>query len=345
MLNAIQKEISSRREFLNEEPLDTIYLGGGTPSMLTSEQLKSLFRTIRDNYNIKMDPEITLEANPEDIVPGYLEDLLKMGINRLSIGIQSFQEDDLRFMNRKHGKKQSHYCLEIARKAGFKNLNIDLIYGVPGLTMKKWRENLDIATSYLPEHIAAYHLTYEKGTVLDYRRTKNRFKTKDEKESQDQYDLLIDNLQQSGYRQYEISNFALPGYISRHNSAYWSGKKYLGAGPSAHSFNGKVRRWNIAKNSSYINYVNQGSEYHEQEELDNKTRYHDYLVTSLRTSWGVDLDYIQREYGQTYARHCLHEAKPFLKSGRLRKEDHKLILSTEGMFIADHIITAMFLEE
>ena len=345
MLNAIQKEISSRREFLEGEPLDTIYLGGGTPSLLSSEQLKSLFRTIKDNHKITMDPEITLEGNPEDMEAEYLEDLLNAGVNRLSIGIQSFQEDDLRFMNRRHGKKQSHYCMEIARKAGFENLNIDLIYGVPGLTMEKWRENLDIAISYLPVHIAAYHLTYEKGTVLDYRRMKNRFKTKDEKDSQDQYYLLIDKLQKSGYRQYEISNFALPGYISRHNSAYWRVKKYLGVGPSAHSFNGRLRRWNIAKNTSYINFVNQGFEYHEQEELDNNARYHDYLVTTLRTSWGADLEYIQREYGQTYAGHCLHEAKPFLQSGRMIQEGHKLILSREGMFIADHIITAMFMEE
>jgi oxygen-independent coproporphyrinogen-3 oxidase len=345
MMNAIQKEISSRREFLGRETLDTIYLGGGTPSLLSEDQLKSIFRIIRENYQIRMDPEITLEANPDDMEPEYLENLLKAGINRLSIGIQSFHEDDLRFMNRRHGKKQSHYCLEIARKAGFKNLNIDLIYGVPGLTMEKWRENLDIAISYLPVHIAAYHLTYEKGTVLDYRRIKNRFKTKDEKESLDQYYLLIDKLQQSGYRQYEISNFALPGYISRHNSAYWRGKIYLGAGPSAHSFNGRVRRWNIAKNTSYINFVNQGSEYYEQEELDNNKRYHDYLVTSLRTIWGADLEYIHREYGQTYAGHCLHQAKPFLQSGRMIKNGHKLILSREGMFIADHIITAMFLVE
>ncbi len=174
MLNALEKEISSRREFLGGESLDTIYLGGGTPSVLSADQLESIYRVISDNYEIKEYPEITLEANPDDMEPAYLEDLLKIGINRLSIGIQSFHEDDLRFMNRRHGEKQSHYCLEIARKAGFKNMNIDLIYGVPGLTMEKWKENLDIAISYFPEHIAAYHLTYEKGTVLDYRRIKSQ---------------------------------------------------------------------------------------------------------------------------------------------------------------------------
>jgi oxygen-independent coproporphyrinogen-3 oxidase len=345
MMNAIKKEISSRKEFLGGEPLDTIYLGGGTPSLLSADQLISLFGTIRDNYQIIPDPEITLEANPEDLEPQYLEDLLKIGINRLSIGIQSFHDDDLRFMNRRHGKIQSHYCMEITREAGFKNMNLDLIYGVPGLTMGKWAENLDISIDFSPAHISAYHITYEAGTVLDYRRLKNRFKIQDEQKSLEQYKMMVEKLEGKGYEHYEISNFALPGYISRHNSAYWRGKKYLGAGPSAHSFNGRVRRWNIAKNTSYINFVNQGSVYHEQEKLDNNSRFHDYLVTSLRTIWGADLEYIHREYGQAYAGHCLHQAKPFLRSGRMIKNGPKLILSTDGMFISDHIIAAMFLEK
>jgi oxygen-independent coproporphyrinogen-3 oxidase len=345
MMNAIKKEISSRKDFLGGESLDTIYLGGGTPSILSADQLKSLFRIIMENYEIMKDPEITIEANPDDMEPAYLEDLLKIGINRLSIGIQSFHEDDLRFMNRRHGRKQSHNCLEIARKAGFENVNIDLIYGVPGLTMEKWNKNLDIAISYLPVHIAAYHLTYEKGTVLDYRRIKNRFMIKDEKDSQDHYNLLVDKLQQSGYQHYEISNFAQPGYISRHNSAYWNDKKYLGAGPSAHSFNRRVRRWNIAKNTSYINFVKQGSVYHEQEELDNNTRFNEYLMTSLRTMWGIDLEYILQAFGHSYKEHCLLQAKSFLQSGKMNRNANKLVLSKEGMFIADHIIEAMFLEK
>lgn len=345
MMNAIQKELVSRREFLGGEPIDTIYLGGGTPSLLSADKLKSLFGIIRDNYKITMDPEITLEGNPEDLEPQYLKDLLKIGINRLSIGIQSFHDDDLRFMNRKHGKIQSHYCLKIARDIGFKNMNMDLIYGIPGQTMEKWAENLDISMNFSPEHIAAYHLTYEAGTVLDYRRLKNRFKIQDEQKSLEQYKLMVEKLEDKGYEHYEISNFARPGFISRHNSAYWRGKKYLGAGPSAHSFNGSMRRWNIAKNTSYINFVNKGSVYHEQEELDESSRFHDYLVTSLRTTWGADLEYIHREYGQAYARHCLHQAKPFLQSGRMIKDGPKLNLSKDGMFIADHIIAAMFLEK
>jgi oxygen-independent coproporphyrinogen-3 oxidase len=343
MMNAIQKEIIHRKNYLEEEILETIYLGGGSPSVLSAGQLKSLFKVIRDHYDISMDPEITIECNPDDLDPGYLEDLKDLGINRLSIGIQSFHEDDLRFMNRRHGKNQSHHCIEIAPQAGFNNLNIDLIYGIPGLTMEKWEENLDFAVSYLPVHIAAYHITYEKGTVMDYRRMKNRFKIMDEKESLEQYNLLIDKLKENGYQHYEISNFAQPGYVSRHNSAYWKGNKYLGAGPSAHSFNGKSRRWNIDKNTSYINFVHSGSVYYETEELDNNSRFHDYLMTSLRTMWGADLEYIQREFGPTFKEHCQQQAKPFLHSGRMKKDGKKLILSEEGMFIADYIIVALFL--
>lgn len=344
LMHAIQKEISSRSEFLGGEPLDTIYLGGGTPSLLSADQLESLFRTIRENYEITTDAEITMEANPEDIKPQYLDDLIKIGINRLSIGIQSFHDDDLKFMNRKHGKNKSHNCLEIARKAGFKNLNIDLIYGIPGLTLEKWAENLDISVNFLPAHIAAYHITYENGTVMDYRRKKSKFKITNEQKSMQQYKLMLEKLENSGYEHYEISNFAQPGFISRHNSAYWRGHKYLGAGPSAHSYNGKARRWNISKNASYINFVNQGSIYHEQEELDINSRFHDYLVTSLRTIWGADLEYILKQFGQTYTGHCLQQATPFLQSGRMIKDGSKLILSKDGMFIADHIISAMFTE-
>lgn len=344
MLNAIQQEIASRREFLDGEVLDTIYLGGGTPSLLSSNQLETLFGVIRDHYQVSMDPEITLEVNPEDISPQYVDGLLNVGINRLSIGIQSFFDENLKFMNRRHDKSQSYYCLEIAREAGFENINIDLIYGVPGLTMEKWAENLDISTDFSPTHIAAYHLTYETGTVLDYRRKKLRFNLQNDQQSHQQYHLLVEKLENAGYTHYEISNFAKAGYISKHNSAYWKGKKYLGAGPSAHSYDGKVRRWNIARNASYMKKIKQGAVYHEQEILDKSALFHDYLITGLRTIWGADLDYIEKKFAPAYARHCLQKAKPFLQSGRIKKNGSTLFLSRDGMFIADHIATALFLE-
>ncbi len=345
MMNAIEKEIVLRKDFLQGEVLDTIYLGGGTPSVLSASHLQSLLKVIKEHYEISRDPEITLEGNPEDLVPQYLGDLIRVGINRLSVGIQSFHEEDLKFMNRRHGKKQSHHCLELAQKAGFENLSMDLIYGLPGLTTKKWEENLEIATGFLPAHISAYHLTYEKGTVLDYKRVKGRFIALDEQSSRDQYARLIDKLQHKGYVHYEISNFALPGFISRHNSAYWRGKKYLGVGPSAHSFNGEIRCWNIAKNASYIRFVHENVVHYEMEELGTTSRFHDYLMTSLRTMWGADLEYILLEFGPLYKMHCLKQAKPYLQSGRMMKDGDKLILSEEGMFIADHIIESLFLSQ
>jgi oxygen-independent coproporphyrinogen-3 oxidase len=344
MLNAIQQEIASRREFLAGEVLDTVYLGGGTPSLLSTDQLDTLFGVIRDHYQISKDPEITLEVNPEDMNQDYMDGLLNVGVNRLSIGIQSFHDENLKFMNRRHGKSQSYRCLDIASKAGFRNVNIDLIYGVPGLTIEKWAENLDISTDFSPAHIAAYHLTYESGTVLDYRRKKRRFNVQNEQQSLEQYLMLVEKLEKTGYEHYEISNFAKAGFISKHNSAYWTGKKYLGAGPSAHSYDGKVRRWNIARNASYINRIKQGAVYHEQEILDEKAHFHDYLITRLRTKWGIDLDCIEHTFGQAFASHCLQKAKPFLQSGRLSKDGPKLFLSRDGMFIADHIATVLFME-
>jgi oxygen-independent coproporphyrinogen-3 oxidase len=345
MLKALEKEIITRKDDLQGEILETIYLGGGTPSLLTYRQLGSLFGVIRDHYEISRDPEITMEGNPDDLSLPYMKALLDLGINRLSIGIQSFHGEDLAFMNRSHGTRQSHRCLGMAREAGFRNLNIDLIYGLPGLSMGKWEKNLEMATGYLPEHIAAYHLTYEKGTVLDYRRRKKKFSVPEEKISLDQYALLTDHLQHKGYMHYEISNFALPGHISRHNSAYWRGGKYLGVGPSAHSFDGNTRRWNLARNTSYIRSVLAGMAYYETEELDMNTRYHDYVMTSLRTMWGIDLEYIGKTFGQTCKDHCVKGADPFLQSGRMTQHGNRLLLSKEGMFIADHIIASLFLAE
>jgi oxygen-independent coproporphyrinogen-3 oxidase len=343
MLDAIRQEICMRYDYLVGEALETIYIGGGTPSILPTLQLKSLFNTIDENFEVMPGAEITLETNPEDMSPGYLAGLKVLGINRLSVGIQSFHDKDLQFMNRRHSSKESRLCLESARNAGFRNINLDLIYGLPGLSLRKWKENLEMAAAFMPAHISAYHLTYEPGSVLDYRRLKHRFETLDEQVSRDQYNLLVNKLKGEGYQHYEISNFALPGYISKHNSAYWSGEKYLGVGPSAHSYNGLVRRWNVSRNTSYIKLIREGSVFFEEEELDAASSYHDYLMTSLRTMWGVDLERIRKEWGNQYAEHCSRQAGPFVQSGRMIKEGEKLILSSEGMFIADHIISELFL--
>ncbi|MFC2111841.1 radical SAM family heme chaperone HemW [Bacteroidota bacterium] len=343
MLQAINKEIITERDYLEGEELETIYLGGGTPSLLTQKQIEKLFTTIRANYSVNEKAEITLEANPDDLDPGYLSSLRKSGINRLSIGIQSFFDEDLELMNRRHTSSQSKKCLESAYSEGFNNLNLDLIYGMPGMSIKKWQDNLKTALEFKPKHIAAYHLTYEPGTELDYRRSKNRVIPVDENRSYDHYSLLVEIMETSGYEHYEISNFALPGYFSKHNSAYWKGEKYLGIGPSAHSYNGLGRRWNIAKNASYIRGIKEGNSIYKGEFLEKKDRFHDYLMTSLRTSWGVDMLYLRKEWGDEYCEHILKQSVPYVQNGKIVLSGDKLILSTEGMFIADHILREMFI--
>ncbi len=343
VLKAIGKELASERDFLQGEELETIYLGGGTPSVLKPVQLESIFRTIRTNYRVQPDAEITLEANPDDLDTAYLAILRETGINRLSIGIQSFHEEDLELMNRRHDSTQAHSCLESAAAAGFENLSLDLIYGFPGLTDSKWRKNLKTVLEYRPVHLAAYHLSYEPGSVLEYRRKKGRIVPLDEETSFGHYTTLVEEMNKHGYRHYEISNFALPGFISRHNSGYWMGKKYLGVGPSAHSYNGRIRRWNMAKNASYVRGILKGEKVYEEEQLEEKSGFHDYLMTSLRTCWGADTAYIRDEWGKEYQEHILKQSLAFIRSGKMIRKKYKLILTTEGMFLADHILRKLFL--
>ncbi len=344
MLGAIQKELLQRRNDLQGEALRTLYIGGGTPSVLSPEQTGALLRTVHENYTLVSDAEITLEANPDDLSPDYLASIKDTGINRLSIGVQSFHDDDLVFMNRTHTGEQAEKCLENAARAGFDNINADLIYGFPGLTGEKWEENLHILSRHLPGHISAYHLSYESGTVFDYGKRKNRFSVISDNESLDQYKTLTGRLEQYGYRHYEISNFARPGFISRHNSAYWNGQKYIGIGPSAHSFDGKTRRWNHARNASYIKALSSGSVYFECETPDEKARYHEYLITHLRTCWGVNTVHIRELWGEEYYDHFFRQAGPFIAGGKLVSEGDTVKLSEEGMFIADHIVTGLFMQ-
>jgi oxygen-independent coproporphyrinogen-3 oxidase len=343
MLKALEKEIISEKQFIKGETLATIYMGGGTPSLLTLLQVERLLSVIRKNYEVDKNAEITLEANPDDISREYLNGLLQIGINRLSMGIQSFHDEDLAFMNRLHDSSQSKLSIEMALDAGFDNLSLDLIYGLPGMGNDRWDENLKTALSFRLPHIAAYHLSYETGTVLEYRRKKKKVIPVDENRSLEHFYILTDRMETHGYEHYEISNFALPGGISKHNSAYWKGEKYLGVGPSAHSYNGQVRRWNMSKNSSYIRGIMKGYNVYDEEYLDNVNRLHDYLMTSLRTMWGADLKYIKTEWGTEYFNHVMKKAGPFIRSGKILNVEGKFILTREGMFIADHIIGELFL--
>jgi len=343
MLRAIQKELEERKNDLDRKKPDTLYIGGGTPSLLNQKQLEELMKCVRDHYEIQDQAEITIEANPDDLTSEYLGELSDLGINRLSIGIQSFNDEDLKLMNRKHNRQQALSCLENAVKAGFDNLNVDLIYGIPGSNTIKWNKNLDTAIQFFPAHISAYHLTYEAGSVMDYRRKKSKITAIDENESIDQFNVLVDLLEMKGYCHYEISNFARDKKFSRHNMAYWTGEKYLGFGPSAHSYDGHSRRWNIARNSSYMNSRMAGEKYFEKEILDSTAKYHEFLLTSLRTTKGVDINTINEKWGANFLQHFHRQSEKYFASGKLVQKENMIKLTREGMFISDHIISELFM--
>lgn len=343
MLEAIRKEIFTEKDFLEGSELGTIYFGGGTPSILNISDIDLLLETIHKNFTVDKQAEITLEANPDDLNPEYLSGVVNLGINRLSIGIQSFHDEDLEFMNRRHNSDQAKACIEMARIAGIENLNLDLIYGLPGMNNEKWEKNLETALGFVPPHLAAYHLSYETGTVLDYSRKKKKIMPVDEDRSLDHYEILCNMTDAKGYDHYEISNFAFPGSISKHNSAYWRGKKYLGVGPSAHSYNGQTRRWNMAKNSSYIRGIFNGNKVYDEESLNEMSKLHDYIMTSMRTMWGADLKFIRNEWGEEHFNHVCLKAEPFIKTGKILIAGDKLIPTRGGMFIVDHIIGELFL--
>jgi oxygen-independent coproporphyrinogen-3 oxidase len=336
---ALCQELEMRRDYLGEEVVETIYLGGGTPSQLTHEELESIFTYIYKVYRVTPDAEITLEANPDDLTPSYIATLRQLPINRISMGIQTFHEDTLKLLNRRHTARQAIEAFQRCREAGFRNISIDLMYGLPGETQEMWESNLQQAIALHPEHISAYHLIYEEGTALWELKEKHHVEEAHEELSLRLFTLLIDRLTEAGYQHYEISNFCLPGLHSRHNSSYWIGKKYLGCGPSAHSFNGVSRQWNAASLSAYIDGIRQGKPDFEVEELDLYTRYNDFVLTSIRTCWGMSLSHLRSMYGEELYRYCLRMAKPHLEQGVLEISEDILKLTRKGIFISDGIMS------
>jgi oxygen-independent coproporphyrinogen-3 oxidase len=343
LIMSMAREVHLRKEYLDGIEIDTIYFGGGTPSFVKKEHIRFLINTIKKDFKISGNPEITLEANPEDLNPDYLHDLLNFGINRLSIGVQSFFDDDLKFMNRAHNAAQAKKSIKEARSAGFKNINVDLIYGFQGLSDNKWMINIDTVIDFHVEHLSAYHMTYEPSTILYYRKLKERISEISENESLKQFTELCDKMKSAEYIHYEISNFALDGYYSRHNSGYWKQIPYLGIGPSAHSYNGKTRQWNVAKNMSYIKGIARNEDYFETEELNLSARYHDYVMTSLRTIWGADGGYILDEFGSEFYDHFIKMSTGFINSGDLVQKESKYYFTDKGMLISDFIIKKLFI--
>ena len=337
LLQSIRKELIDRKEYLKGEAIRTIYFGGGTPSQLSVMEIKSILQVIEQTYDCCVE-EITLEANPEDLSLDYLQALKECGVNRLSLGVQSFNPGDLLTINRRHTVTKAIESVRMAQQCGFDNISIDLIYGLPNQTLNDWLYNLQQAVELGVQHISAYSLTFEEGTMLTKMRDRGEIMEADEELSFEMFKLLRQTLSENGYVPYEISNFALPGYESKHNSSYWNYVPYLGVGPSAHSFDGQSRRWNIANSRLYISKMADGDSYYNMEMLDNFTRYNEYVMTGLRKKEGVDIAVLETLFGKDLKDYFLRMIAPYVKEQKVIKEESRYALSEEGIFISDYII-------
>jgi len=337
LVKALIQEITLQKDYLQKELIETIYFGGGTPSLLGIEDLLLIIGQIRQIFSIAAGAEITLEANPDDITEEKLIGWKEAGINRLSIGIQSFFEEELQWMNRAHNAQQARDNLLLTKKY-FDNINIDLIYGTPGLTNEKWKQNVETAIALNIPHLSCYALTVEPKTPLDKLIRQKRKENVNPDKQSEQFLLLMEWMEKAGYEHYEISNFARPGWRSRHNSSYWSGKKYLGFGPSAHSFDGKSRQWNIANNNIYIESIREGKIPFEKEELTHTQQVNEYIMTALRTTEGIDLEKLTRDEADC----ILLKSKRYLNAALIKKDNKQLLLTREGKLLADGIAADLF---
>jgi oxygen-independent coproporphyrinogen-3 oxidase len=339
-VRALCRELELRKEYLQGEPLETLYLGGGTPSQLNQQALEQIFETVERIYGLSQCNEITLEANPDDLSEAYVRMLRTLPVNRLSMGVQTFNEEKLRFLHRRHTAAQAIEAVRRCQEAGLTNLSVDLIYGLPGEQPSDWEADLQQAVALQVPHLSAYHLIYEEGTELYRLLEAHRVEEVDEELSVRFFRMLIEQLRAAGYEHYEISNFALPDHYARHNTAYWTGRRYLGAGPSAHSYNGVTRQWNVASLTDYIEALLKEERVpFELEELDRTTRYNERVITSLRTMWGLNLTQLEQEFGRELVDYCLRNAQPHLQEGRLKKEKDTLKLTAEGIFLSDGIMS------
>ncbi len=342
MLEALQSELELRKGEFQSDVVETIYFGGGTPSVLEISEIESLINTVYDNYKVIENPEITLEANPDDLSKSRIIQLSKSPINRLSIGIQSFYDEDLKLMNRAHNASEAENCIQEAKKY-FDNITIDLIYGIPGMDNDRWKTNIEKALSFDLPHISSYALTVEPKTALKKFIEKGKIPDVDDEQAQEQFNMLVGILEKQGFVNYEISNFGKPGYFSKNNTSYWLGKKYLGIGPSAHSFDGKNRSWNIRNNTKYIQALDKGELPREMETLTIRDRYNEYVMTGLRTIWGVSLEKIVKDFGPTYLQYLNKQSKKYLNQDLLHLEKGNLLATKKGKFLVDGIASDLFI--
>lgn len=342
MVLALAKEITLRKSEFKDEVVETIYFGGGTPSILEIQDLRFLIDEVYRNYTVVENPEITVEANPDDLTETRIIELSQNKINRLSIGIQSFFEDDLKLMNRAHNSTEAKKCLEIATQY-FDNISIDLIYGVPNMSNEKWLQNIETALSFNVQHISSYALTVEPKTALHSFIQKGIISPPDDEVAQEHFHLLVDKLEENGFIHYELSNFGKSTYLSKNNSSYWLGKKYIGIGPSAHSYNGISRSWNISNNTLYLKSIAENILPSETEILTKTDRYNEYVMTGLRTIWGISLDRIETEFGKTYLDYLNKQSYNYIEDHFLFVDDTILRTTKIGKFLSDGIASDLFM--
>jgi oxygen-independent coproporphyrinogen III oxidase len=342
MVLALAKEIEMRKSEFQDEVVETIYFGGGTPSILTIEDLRLLIDAVYKNYDVTENPEITVEANPDDLSKERIIELSNNKINRLSIGIQSFFEDDLKMMNRAHNSEEAKECLEFATQF-FDNISVDLIYGIPEMSNEKWLQNIETALSFNIPHISSYALTVEPKTALHSFIQKGIIPPPDDEVAQEHFQILVDKLAENDFIHYELSNFGKENYFSKNNSSYWLGKKYIGIGPSAHSYDGEKRSWNVSNNILYLSSIQENKLPSETETLSQTDRYNEYVMTGLRTIWGISLDRIQTEFGKTYLDYLNEQAAKYIEDHLLFIDENILRTTKKGKFLSDGIASDLFL--
>ena len=341
MIESIANEFVERKDYLENKGINTIYFGGGTPSLLDQNELQIIINAIYQNFDVEEGIEISLEANPDDITDEKLEDWMAVGINRLSIGLQSFKTEDLEWMNRAHTVDEALTCVRKAQEAGISNLTVDLIYGLPNLSLDEWKSHIQQVLDFGVPHISAYCLTVEENTALNNLVNKGKMTVADDDQQSDQFKLLVSLLEENGFDQYEISNFSKAGFESKHNSNYWKGEWYLGVGPSAHSFNGLSRAWNVANNRKYLAAIDKGESHLETEILSSENQFNEYLLTGLRTAYGVDLQKLKKiaPLNNLFTVNCA----TFINEGWMVSTNNVLILTNEGRLKADYIASELFI--
>jgi len=338
-VQAVKEEMLLRWEYLKDKNIGTIYFGGGTPSLLSCFEIEELLMAVSSTFSVQPKAEKTLEANPDDLSVEFLKSIKEIGINRLSIGIQSFSDADLKLMGRRHSSVQAIEAINRAKNVGFNNISVDLIYGIPGMSFQQWQTNLKTVFDLGVQHLSAYHLTYHENTTFWNKLRKGFIQEVEEEQSLQQLEELIKCSEENGFIQYEISNFALEGFFSKHNSSYWNQTEYLGLGPSAHSYNGKTRYWNVSDIGQYLNALGRGKILGEEEFLTKNDRFNDYIITRLRTVWGIDTHYILKEFGNEFRSHVEKMTMKYIPLEKVKKVKNRVMITKNGIFISDQIIS------